>query len=280
MATSASAVFSALAVALLALSSKPSQVEAGCILERGVTTPNEHDAYTCIRSQNMKADLDRLPLDSMKHVNVDFRDGKVQKIGKDDLQKLGTKALGISVIHSGLEDIDEEAFRGLSELKALILRRNRLVDVRKSWFKDLDKLESLDLSGNMIRIFDPAIFEHIPMIQEFEISENQLTHFDVDAMKSKWPKLKKAGLQWNPYEWSQGVKVIDYANANPTVVKNSYASIDGIRDTAKLVKECLATITKKDDVKELDNCVQAKLNKAVEFPKLLEGEKTGDAKSS
>ena len=88
----------------------------------------------------MKEDLDRLPLDSMKLVNVDFRDSKVQKIGKDDLQKLGTKALGISVIHSTLEDIDEEAFRGLTELKALILRRNRLVDVKKVWFKDLDKL--------------------------------------------------------------------------------------------------------------------------------------------
>ena len=126
-----------MAVALLLVSS---QVEAGCILERGITTPNEHDAYTCLRSQNMKEDLDRLPLDSMKLVNVDFRDSKVQKIGKDDLQKLGTKALGISVIHSTLEDIDEEAFRGLTELKALILRRNRLVDVKKVWFKDLDKL--------------------------------------------------------------------------------------------------------------------------------------------
>ncbi|KAL7286815.1 uncharacterized protein LOC106649294 [Trichogramma pretiosum] len=278
MARASAAALSALAVALLSLSSS---VKAGCILERGVTTPNEHDAYTCIRSQDMKADLARLPMDNMKLLNVDFRDSKIQKIGKDDLQKLGTKALGISIVHSGLEDIDEEAFRGLTELKALILRRNRLIDVRKSWFKDLDKLESLDLSGNVIRVFDTAIFDHTPMIQEFEISENQLTHFDIDAMKNKWPKLKKAGLQWNPYEWGQGVKVIDYANANPSIVKNSRASIDGLRDTAKLIKECQATLQKKDDAKELDICMQGKLTKAIEFPKLLEGDKnSSDTKSA
>ena len=148
---------------------------------------------------------------------------------------------------------------------------------KKRFFPFVCYTESLDLSGNMIRIFDPAIFDHIPMIQEFEISENQLTHFDVDAMKIKWPKLKKIGLQWNPYEWAQGLKVIDYANANPTVVKNSYASIDGLRDTSKLVKDCLETITKKDDAKELDNCMQAKLTKAIEFPKFLE---VGEVKSS
>ncbi|CAB0033309.1 unnamed protein product [Trichogramma brassicae] len=100
-------------------------------------------------------------------------------------------------------------------------------------------------------------------------------------MKNKWPKLKKAGLQWNPYEWGQGVKVIDYANANPSIVKNSRASIDGLRDTAKLIKECQATLQKKDDAKELDICMQGKLTKAIEFPKLLEGDKnSSDTKSA
>lgn len=99
-----------------------------------------------------------------------------------------------------------------------------------------------------------------------------MTHFDVDAMKTKWPKLKKVGLQWNPYELNEGVKIIDYSNLQPNVVKNSYASIDGIRDTSKLVKECQNTITKKDDKTELANCVQTKLTKAIENPKLLEGE--------
>lgn len=133
--------------------------------------------------------------------------------------------------------------------------------------------ESLDLSGNEIREFDPAIFDLIPLIQEFEISENQLTKFDVETMKTKWPKLKKVGLQSNTYEWSQGVKIIDYSNQNPTIVKNSYAAVDGLRDTYKLVVECKNTIAKKDDVTELDNCVKAKLAKAVDTPKIMEGDK-------
>ncbi|XP_014205860.1 leucine-rich repeat and transmembrane domain-containing protein 1-like [Copidosoma floridanum] len=256
----------------IALSCLTSPAEAGCYLERGVTTPNELDAYTCQRSQDFQKDLDRLPLNTTKLVNVSFRESKVPKIEKDSLQKLKTKVLGISIVHCGLADIDEEAFRGLTELKALILRRNRLTKVKKEWFKDLAKLESLDLSGNEIREFDPAIFELTPQIQEFEISENQVSHFDVEAMKAKWPKLKKVGLQSNPYEWAQGVKVIEYSNQHPSVVKNSYASIDGMRDTYKLVLECQATMAKKDDAKELDNCVKAKLAKAIESPKLLEGE--------
>lgn len=125
----------------------------------------------------------------------------------------------------------------------------------------------------MIREIDPSIFDHTPMIQEFEISENLLTGIDVDAMKAKWPKLKKVGLQWNPFGWSQGLKVIEYANANPSIVKNSYASIDGLRDSHKIVKECVNTITKKDDPKELDTCIKTKLAKAIESPKLLEGDK-------
>jgi hypothetical protein len=114
-------------------------------------------------------------------------------------------------------------------------------------------------------------------MQEFLISGNQLSHFDVEAMQTKWLKLKTIGLQSNPYEWAQGVKIVDYANQHPSIVKNSYASVDGLRDTYKVVKECQSSIAKKDDAKELDNCVQAKLAKAIEFPKLLEDEKPAES---
>lgn len=124
----------------MAFATLSTTAEASCYLERGVTVPNEHDAYTCLRSQNFQQDLDKLPLNVTKMVNVSFRESKVPKIEKDSLQKLGTKALGISVVHCGLEDIDEDAFKGLTELKALILRKNRLTVVKKKWFKDLAKL--------------------------------------------------------------------------------------------------------------------------------------------
>ncbi|XP_058792285.1 uncharacterized protein LOC131664874 [Phymastichus coffea] len=275
----APAVFTALALALFCTSFDA--VRAACILERSVTTsPSEHDAYSCVRSQDFQTDLDRLPVNVTKLVNVSFRDSKVPKIEKDSFQKLGTKALGISIVHCGLETVHEEAFKGLTEVKALILRRNQLTEVKKSWFTDLAKLESLDFSGNKIREFDTTIFDQIPLIVEFEISENLLTKFDVEAMKAKWPKLKKVGLQWNPYDWSDGVKVIDYANAYPSIVKNSYSSIDGIRETIKLVKECQGSIVKKDDPTELDDCVQTKLTKSIEYPKMLEGEKPTDPVST
>lgn len=92
-------------------------------------------------------------------------------------------------------------------------------------------------------------------------------------MKTNWTKLKKVGLQWNPYDWTNGVKIIEYANAYPSIVKNSYSSIDGLRETVKLVKECQGSIIKKDDPVELDNCMQTKLTKSIEYPKMLEGEK-------
>lgn len=103
-----------------------------------------------MRSQNFEQDLARLPLNSTKLVNVAFRDGKVPKIDKDDFQKLGTKALGISIVHCGLEDVDEEAFKGLTELKGLILRRNRLTTVKNGWFKDLAKLGSYDAIEKLV----------------------------------------------------------------------------------------------------------------------------------
>ncbi|XP_001603643.1 insulin-like growth factor-binding protein complex acid labile subunit [Nasonia vitripennis] len=272
----APALFPVLALLLALAINFPSAVNAGCFLERGVSNLGEHDAYTCLRSKDFQKDLDRLPLNVTKLVNIAFRNSVVPKLEADSLKKLGTKALGLSIVYSGLEQIHDDAFQGLAELKGLILRRNRITEVKKSWFTNLGKLESLDLSGNMIRQFDPAIFDLTPMIQEFEVSENLLTSFDLDAMKSKWPKLKKVGLQWNPYDWIQGIKIIEYSNANPSLVKNSYASIDGIRDTYKLVKECMNTISKKDDLTELDTCLQAKLTKALEIPKMLEGEKPAD----
>ncbi|KAJ8673611.1 hypothetical protein QAD02_004873 [Eretmocerus hayati] len=269
------AVLPALALSLILTVAK---VNGGCFLERGVSTnPGEHDVYTCVRSNDFEADLARLPLNSTKQINIVFRESKLPKLKKEAFAKLGAKALGISIVHCGLEEIDDEAFKGLTELKGLILRRNRIATVKKTWFSSLAKLESLDLSQNLIREFDPSIFETTPQIQEFEISENLLTKFDIDAMKAKWPKLKKVGLQSNPYTWDQGVKIIEYSNQNPSLVKNSYVAIDGIRDTYKVVKECQASITKKDDPKELDICVQNKLAKAIEYPKILEGDKATEA---
>ncbi|XP_011498603.1 PREDICTED: uncharacterized protein LOC105362809 [Ceratosolen solmsi marchali] len=272
----APALLSALILTLALIANFLTTAEGACFLERGVTTPGEHDVYTCLRSKELKKDLDRLSLDSTKLVNVVFREGKLIKIERETFQKLGTKALGISVVQCGVTDVDEDAFRGLLELKALVLRRNRIAEVKKAWFKDISKLESLDLSGNLIRQFDATIFDLTPLIQEFEISENQLTRFDVEAMKSKWPKLKKVGLQSNPYEWAEGVKIVEYTNLHPSIVKNSYAAIDGIRDTYKVIKECQHIIAKKDDAKELDDCVQTKLVKAIELPKLLEGESSAE----
>lgn len=123
------------------MSSFSTSVEAGCFLERGVTTPGEHDVYTCVRSQDFQKDLDRLPLHNItKLVNIVFRESKVPKIEKDSFKKLGNKVLGISIVHCGLQDVDEGAFQGLTELKGLILRRNHLTTVKKEWFKDLAKL--------------------------------------------------------------------------------------------------------------------------------------------
>lgn len=116
-------------------------VQAACILERSVTSsPSEYDAYSCVRSQDFHKDLDRLPLNTTKLVNVSFRDSKVPMIEKDSFKKLGTKTLGISIVHSGLREIDEEAFKGLTEVKALILRRNHLTEVKKTWFASFGKL--------------------------------------------------------------------------------------------------------------------------------------------
>lgn len=121
----------------------PSAVNAGCFLERGVSNLGEHDAYTCLRSKDFQTDLNRLPLNVTKLVNIAFRNSVVPKLEADSLKKLGTKALGLSIVYSGLEEIHGDAFLGLTELKGLILRRNRLTDVKKSWFKSLGKLGKL-----------------------------------------------------------------------------------------------------------------------------------------
>jgi hypothetical protein len=131
---------SVLIVALTLLSGALITAEAGCFLDRGLTTPGENDVYTCLRSKDYRKDLDRLPLNSTKLVNIVFSESKLPKIEKEAFQKFGTKILGISIVQCGVTDVDEDAFRELLELKALVLRGNRIAEVKKGWFKDIGKL--------------------------------------------------------------------------------------------------------------------------------------------
>lgn len=262
---------------LITLLFLPDFANAGhCLLKK--CSPNDsadkYDVYSCFRSNDLRRDISRLPLDDLDVIEISFRDGDIGEIGNDAFIRLGAKCLGITITRCDLEDVAEGAFRSLVRLKRLDLSKNQLTEVSVKWFHDLTELEILDLSDNEIQRIDPMMFRSLPLIREFDVTNNRLTSFDILALKSFSLNLKKIGLGGNRYDWRTGYEVVAFFNENKAYLENLSnkdirISNDGLNDTYHVVDLCIEVMRNKGDHGELDECVKRKLEEGLEDPNIL-----------
>lgn len=80
----------------------------------------------------------------------------------------------LTIIESGIEEIEKNAFAHLPNLEYLDLSENKLSKLFDYMFEDLTKLKKLVLNDNLIDTIDSSQFSNLTNLRELQIKNNQL----------------------------------------------------------------------------------------------------------
>ena len=93
--------------------------------------------------------------------------------------------------------IDAGSFLPLINLIELDLSGNKLTMINRDMFKGLNKLETLDLSQNKISQIRPNSFDDLVKLKKLNLSQNELTALDQQDLFEQLHELKDVNLYGN-----------------------------------------------------------------------------------
>ena len=171
----------------------------------------------------------------------------------------------------GLETIDDNAFRGLNNLKQIDFSSNKLTRISENVLQSLKKLEWLDLKENKLNQIDA--FGYLSNLTFLNLSSNQITHLGNECFKGL-KSLKELKLEHNKVRQIEEKAFFGLENLEILNLENNEISIisektfNGLNSLQELIlkmnrlkklKACyfggLISLTKLD----LSNCVDTAL---------------------
>lgn len=164
----------------------------------------------------------------------------------------------LSVISSGLFDINENVFDGMTMLNSLNLTGNKLYEITSGTFKDLHNLIVLDLSFNRLENVEIGAFESLEKLQKLKLNDNYLITIVGEAFENL-KALKDLFLHNNELKFidssiltvSTHLATADFANnlcINMTHPGETLKSLE-----TKIVTDCVAPIELKCDFEQNQN---------------------------
>ncbi|XP_023236946.1 uncharacterized protein LOC111636027 [Centruroides sculpturatus] len=138
-------------------------------------------------------------------------------VSNDGCTEISEINLAFSVSDSSSNE--SRIFHGLSELRELNLRGNRLENLPEDVFQNLSSLQSLDLSKNLLTFLHENIFLPLINLTLLDLSNNNLTkltgeHPFGSSKHLRTLRLNNAGLtQWPVLDWTEYyLTAVDFSN--------------------------------------------------------------------
>lgn len=168
-----------------------------------------------------------------------------------------TAITDLIVTKSGLFQIEQENFNGMSNLVSLNLTQNILHEVPSEVFKNLASLEALDLSHNMIVELEELCFKSLGKLTTLHLNDNKIVTLR-EGIFNDLVSLKDLDLKNNLVK-NIGVKIlspltkltkIDFTNndcINVTHPNSTISEIEGI-----FLKNCIAPVDLECDFKSYE----------------------------
>lgn len=218
---------------------------------------------TCkIEDENCEVDNLKIRFPKTSIHQVKGQDGKI--ISTDKLKKLTTidqqtiflplnlghhfpELTELSVIDSGLFEVNSQNFKGLNHLKNLTLRNNNFIRIHSETFKDVEGLEMLDLSHNLIESVDNNAFKGLASLKELRLNENSLSSVNVKTF-ADLKNIKALNLQnnqlnaINPNLFSQLTQLSSADFTNNVCINSSFPQDTKEQIIQKIIDDCIKPI--------------------------------------
>lgn len=176
----------------------------------------------------------------------------------------------ISIIASGLFEIEPEAFKDMEDLETLILSHNNVREISSGAFKYLKKLQCLDLSHNKIESFEVEPFTGLKNLQSLTLSQNHLTKIS-GKIFSDLVGIKELFLQSNSIKFVRAdflqfirqLQLLDFTNNDCINTVHPNQSLTNISDI--ISDNCVEPLEIYCIFEEDQTCLAQELE--IEYPK-------------
>uniref|UniRef100_A0A3Q3BJN7 Toll-like receptor 13 n=1 Tax=Kryptolebias marmoratus TaxID=37003 RepID=A0A3Q3BJN7_KRYMA len=140
-----------------------------------------------------------IPHDLPKNtVSLQLQKNLVEKISKDDFYGM-SKLKFLDLRQNKIAYVDNGSFVDLDLLKTLIMRCNSLNDLPSNMFQGLSNLTVLDLKNNFIGFIHRSTFRFLISLQELDLGSNKLKQIRDIQPILQLPQLQRINLECNQF---------------------------------------------------------------------------------
>lgn len=187
-------------------------------------------------------------------IGINIKNSNIKKIPLDAFSVHGGSLEELNITGCGVEEIEPNAFRGLSKLRVLNLVDNRIRKLDSLWIQDLTNLKALIVWRNRITEVDARLYDLLPNLEFWDIAHNEMSACLSTELLKKLTKLRKIYLASNPWSYRCRRSMTWYLGSNHIRFVQDWGSSD------LLIEECLAHEPNADvDDNALYKCVDRKV---------------------
>ncbi|KAG5312362.1 LRC26 protein, partial [Acromyrmex insinuator] len=186
-------------------------------------------------------------------IGINIKNSTIKKIPTDAFLMHADSLEELNITGCGVEEIETNAFRGL-KLRVLGLVDNKIRKLDSLWIQDLTNLKALIVWRNRIAEVDVQLYDLLPNLELWDIAHNEMNACLPTELLKKLTKLRKIYLTGNPWSYRCRRSMTWYLGSNHISFVQDWGSSD------MLIEECLAHEVNADvDDKALSKCVDRRV---------------------
>ncbi|XP_058792341.1 uncharacterized protein LOC131664906 [Phymastichus coffea] len=221
--------------------------------------PGNYSIWVCVQSKDFAGDLEKAPKRNITQVWMSM--SQVPKLSNDQFAKFADKLIKIEIWGSKLAEIEDNAFRGLKELKGLILPQNELTSIKSVWFKDSSKLLELNLAFNRIQSVEIAFLKLVPALINLDLRGNELVSVPADFVKQLPASLRRLNLYNNPMNYKQTMEAVEWSKSKDD--KANEPKLRELKHVFNVTRACIDDKAVEKTNEAVDKCVEDRLNNEI-----------------
>ncbi|KAG5340758.1 SLIT3 protein, partial [Acromyrmex charruanus] len=183
-------------------------------------------------------------------IGINIKNSTIKKIPTDAFLMHADSLEELNITGCGVEEIEPNAFRGL-KLRVLGLVDNKIRKLDSLWIQDLTNLKALIVWRNRIAEVDVQLYDLLPNLELWDIAHNEMNACLPTELLKKLTKLRKIYLASNPWSYQCRHSMTSYFGSNHIHFVHDWGGSSDMK-----IEECLAHVPNADvDDNILSKCV-------------------------